>query len=145
MTGNARAARVAAQMQRALAALLRRGVKDPRVGNATVTRLTMSPDLSVARVHVLPFASSDARAGEQLLAGLRSAGGYLRGQLARELKLRHAPQLEFELDQDLERALHLTELIERAVAGDARAAGGSGAASGESGEADSNPQESQEK
>jgi ribosome-binding factor A len=141
MSGNARAARVAAQMQRALAALLRRGVKDPRVGNPTVTRLTMNADLSVARVYVLPFAAADARAGEQLLAGLRSAGGYLRGQLARELKLRHAPQLEFELDQELERAQHLTELIGRAVADDARAAGESGSA-GEAGGADSNPQES---
>jgi len=123
MTGNARAARVAAQMQRALAALLRRGVKDPRVGNVTVTHLTVSPDLSVAQVHVLPFASTDAHAAEQMLAGLDSAAGYLRGQLARELKLRHAPQLQFALDRDLERAHHLTELIDRAVAGDARGAG----------------------
>jgi len=121
MTGNARAARVAAQMQRALAALLRRGVKDPRVGNVTVTHLTVSPDLSVAQVHVLPFASTDAHAAEQMLAGLHSAAGYLRGQLARELALRHAPQLQFVLDHDLERAHHLTELIDRAVAGDARA------------------------
>ncbi|MGH8205287.1 MAG: 30S ribosome-binding factor RbfA [Steroidobacteraceae bacterium] len=141
MTGNARAARVASQMQRALAALLRRGVKDPRVGNVTVTRLDVSTDLTVARVYVLPFATSDAHAAEQMLAGLHSAGGFLRGQLARELKLRHAPQLEFALDVEIERAHHLTELIERAVAGDTRGA----EADRSAGELDSDKEEQHEK
>ncbi len=139
MTGNARAARVAAQMQRALAGLLRRGVKDPRVGNVTVTRLEVSADLTTARVFVMPFATSDARAAEQMLAGLHSAAGYLRGQLTRELKLRHAPQLEFALDLEIERAHHLTELIERAVASDARGAGA------DSDAAASTPEENPEK
>jgi len=119
MTGNpARAARIASQMQRALAPLLRRDVKDPRVGNVTVTAVTLAPDLSLATVYVLPFADrgTDAPA---MLAGLDSAAGYLRGQLARELKLRHAPRLQFRLDVQLERAHQLSTLIDRAVADDA--------------------------
>ena len=113
---NARTSRIASQVQRSLATLLRRGVKDPRVGNATITAVEVASDLSFARIHVLPFASSQS--GEDLLAGLRSAAGYLRGELARELKLRHMPRLEFQLDVVLEGAHKLTKLIEGAVKSD---------------------------
>lgn len=116
MSNAARASRIAAQMQRSLAVLLRRGVKDPRVGNVTITAVVLAPDLSVARVHFLPFAGEHA--ADEVLSGLRSAAGYLRGELARDLKLRHAPRIEFQLDTDLERAQHLTQLIDRAVKGD---------------------------
>jgi ribosome-binding factor A len=119
MTGNpARQARIASQIQRALVLLLRRGVKDPRVGNVTVTAVTLASDLTSATVHVLPFAArgTDAPA---MLAGLESAAGYLRSQLARELKLRHVPRLQFQLDEQIERAHHLTTLIDHAIADDA--------------------------
>jgi ribosome-binding factor A len=117
-----RTSRIAAQMQRSLATLLRRGVKDPRVGNVTVTAVDVANDLSYARIQVLPFAGEHP--AEQVLTGLRSAAGYLRGQLARELKLRHAPRLEFHLDTAIEGAQQLTQLIERAVQADrARGAG----------------------
>ena len=90
----------------------------------TVTAVTLAPDLSVAQIDVLPFASTAAPASAstqaELLAGLRSAAGYLRGSLARELKLRHAPRLEFRLDTQLGQAHRLSELIDRAVASDQR-------------------------
>lgn len=111
-----RASRIAAQMQRSLAELLRRGVKDPRVGNVTITAVVLAPDLSVARVHFLPFGG--LHSGDQVLSGLRSASGFLRGELARELKLRHAPRIEFQLDTDIERAAQLTQLIDSAVKAD---------------------------
>jgi len=113
---NARAARIAAQMQRSLAELLRRHVKDPRVGNVTITAVVLASDLSVAHIHFLPFVA--AHGADEVLAGLRSASGFLRGELARELKLRHAPRLEFELDTDIERAQHLSSLIDGAVKAD---------------------------
>jgi ribosome-binding factor A len=113
---NARIARIAAQMQRTLAQLLRRDVKDPRVGNVTVTAVVLANDLSVARVHFLPFAGEHPSA--EVLSWLRSAAGFLRGELARDLELRHAPRLEFVLDTDLERAQHLSSLIDGAVRSD---------------------------
>jgi ribosome-binding factor A len=113
---NARNARIAAQMQRTLVELLRREVKDPRVGNVTITAVVLANDLSVARVHFLPFAG--ALPSTEVLAGLRSAAGFLRGELARQLELRHAPRLEFEIDTNLEQAQQLSSLIERAVRSD---------------------------
>src|SRR5580704_12632018 len=101
----ARTSRIASQVQRSLAELLRRGVKDPRVGNLTITAVEVAKDLSFARVHVLPFASAQPAA--DLLEGLRSAAGYLRGELARELKLRHMPRLDFQIDQVIDKAHRL--------------------------------------
>jgi ribosome-binding factor A len=124
-----RTARIESQMQRALAALLMRGVKDPRVGNVTVTAVSVQKDLSAARVWFLPFGKVADPAAQ--LEGLASAAGFLRGEVARQLGLRHAPKLEFILDTGLEQAVHLTQLIDRAVASDRAhvpaAEGGTGA------------------
>ena len=103
-------------MQRVLAELIAREVKDPRVGSVTITQVRLVPDMSSARVFFAPFASSHPP--EEVLAGLTRAGGFLRGEVGRRLKLRHAPRLEFTLDDTAERAAHLTGLIDRAVAGD---------------------------
>ena len=109
-------------MQRTLAALVPRAVKDPRVGNLTITAVALLEDLSAARVWFLPFGKT--RAVDEQLAGLKSAAGFLRGELARQLGLRHAPRLEFLLDTTLEQAQSLTRLINAAVAADRAHEGG---------------------
>ena len=114
-----RAVRVASQVHRSLALRLRE-VKDPRVGNVTVTTVNVAADLTVAYVQVLPFGSPSAAAHppDETLAGLRSAAGYLRGAVGRDLHLRRAPRLEFAIDEQLEQAHRLTELIDQAVSAD---------------------------
>lgn len=124
-----RQARIGAQMQRALAALLQRGVKDPRVGRLTVTAVDVQQDLSSARVYYLPFGQVADPQGQ--LEGLRSAAGFLRGEVARQLGLRHAPRLEFVPDTQLEQATHLTQLIDAAIASDRAHAAGAGEGAGE--------------
>jgi ribosome-binding factor A len=114
---SARHQRLESQMRRSLAGLLREA-KDPRVGNVTVTEVSLAPDLGHARVFVLPFggtADDVAAAAPPMLAGLGHAAGFLRGELGRALQLRHAPRLEFVLDETLDRAAHLTALIDSAV------------------------------
>ena len=115
---NSRHQRIAAQMQRTLAELVPRAVKDPRVGHLTITSVSVLEDLSVARIWFLPF-GKNVNVEEQL-AGLRSAAGFLRGEIARQLGLRHAPRLEFLIDTALEQAQALTQLINSAVANDRR-------------------------
>jgi ribosome-binding factor A len=115
---NSRHQRIEAQMQRTLAALVPRAVKDPRVGNLTITAVSLLEDLSAARIWFLPF--GEGRRVEEQLAGLQSAAGFLRGEVARQLGLRHAPRLEFLLDTTLEHAQSLTRLINSAVASDRR-------------------------
>jgi len=108
--------RIEAQMQRTLALLLPRAVKDPRVGPVTVTAVRLNADKSVATVYFLPFGGRQA--AQEVLAGLQSSAGYLRGEVGRQLALRHAPRLDFQIDTDLERAQHLTGLIDQATARD---------------------------
>jgi ribosome-binding factor A len=112
MAGN-RPQRVEAQIQRVLAAMLPREVKDPRVGPLTVTQVTLSPDKSVARVFVVPFAEGP-EAHPELLGGLRAAAGFLRGEVGRRVGLRHAPRLEFALDDSFDRAARLESLLAEA-------------------------------
>jgi ribosome-binding factor A len=88
-------------------------LKDPRVGFVTVTDVKTSPDLRHAHVHVSVLGSEEER--EASLEGLRSAHGYLQRRVARELRLKHTPELDFVLDLTAERAFHLEEIIRREV------------------------------
>jgi ribosome-binding factor A len=115
----ARHGRIEAEMQRVLSELIAREVKDPRVGNVTITAVDVATDLSTAKVYFTPFAS--ASSPEEVREGLTRAGGFLRGQVGRRLGLRHAPRLEFVFDESLDRAAHLTALIDQAVASDRKA------------------------
>ena len=123
-----RTQRIESEIQRVLATLIAREVKDPRVGNVTVTAVSVAPDMGSARVFFTPFAS--LHSPEEVHAGLSRAAGFLRGQLGRRLALRHAPRLEFVFDESVESAARLTHLIDQAVAEDraSSAADPSGAA-----------------
>ena len=112
-----RSRRVEAEIQRLLAELVRREVKDPRVGAVTITAVEVSRDLSHAKVFFLPFAG--ARDQTAVGAALGSAAGFLRVQLKRQLKMRHVPELHFVADETIEHGAQLSALINSAVAHDA--------------------------
>jgi ribosome-binding factor A len=86
-------------------------LKDPRVGFVTVTDVKTSTDLRHARVYVSVLGSDDERAAS--IDGLQSAHGYLQARVARELHMKHTPQLDFLLDDTAEKADRLERLIER--------------------------------
>ena len=111
-----RHSRIEAQMQRVLADLISREVKDPRVGNVTITAVEVAHDLATARIFFVPFAGGQEPAA--VAEGLARASGFLRGAVGRQVGLRHAPRLSFVFDDSLDKAMHLTDLIERAVASD---------------------------
>ena len=106
MAGKARQQRIGAEMQRVLAELISREVRDPRVGMVTLTAVQVAPDLSVARVLFVPFGGRQET--DEVQEGLARAAGYLRGEVGRRLSLRHAPRLEFVFDESIERADRLT-------------------------------------
>ena len=111
-----RHSRIEAQMQRVLADLISREVKDPRIGNVTITAVEVAQDLATARIFFVPFAGTHDP--QEVAEGLARAGGFLRGAVGRQLALRHAPRLTFVFDDTLDKAVHLTQLIDRAVAAD---------------------------
>ncbi len=112
-----RTRRIEAELLRTLAELVRREVKDPRVGPVTLTAVQVSPDASHATVYFLPF--DPTRSVEAVGAALASAAPFLRHELRNRIKIRHVPELHFTPDESIERAAKLSALISTAVKSDA--------------------------
>lgn len=122
-----RTRRIADQIQRDLSQLIRDEIKDPRLGMFTVQSVEVSRDLSHAKVYISVMGDEQVRI--DTLAVLTRAAGYLRKLLGKEMRLRIIPQLHFIHDDSLDRGLHMSSLIAKAVAEDAshhQAAGGDG-------------------
>ncbi len=114
MANFARVERIAQQIQREIAELVRLQINDPRVRLVTITGVEVARDYSHAKVFFTRLDGKHAEAQQ----GLESAGGFLRSQLAHSIKLRVMPQLHFVYDASVERGSHLSQLIDQAVASD---------------------------
>jgi ribosome-binding factor A len=112
-----RTRRVEEQILRLLAELVRREVKDPRVGPVTLTAVEVSRDMSHAKVFFLPF--DQQRDPAEVGRALGSAAGFLRAHLRKLLTMRQVPELHFLPDESIERALKLSALINTAIREDA--------------------------
>jgi ribosome-binding factor A len=106
-----RSRRVGQQLQRALSELIRRDVRDPRLGMVTLTDVRMSSDLSYATVYYSVL-GADPKEAQQVLD---SAADMLRGPLGRALGIRHSPELRFVHDELIEGGARLSALISKAV------------------------------
>lgn len=115
-----RSRRIAEQVHRELSDIIRLELKDPRVGMITLTDVEVSQDGAHATVYFTLL--GDATRIDEASSGLRHAAGHLRSQLARRMKLRIVPQLQFEHDPSVERGMRLSQLIDAAVADDAKRA-----------------------
>lgn len=115
--------RIADQMQRDLAELLRSSMKDPRIGMVTVNQVVVAKDLGFADVYVtlLTVDDLDADAAEvkSTIKVLNGAAGFLRSELGRMIKLRTIPQLRFHFDASVKRGRQLDNLISQARKKDA--------------------------
>ena len=110
-----RGARIADQIQRELAEIIRTQLKDPRVGMVTITDIELSADQSHAKIFFTCLQSGDAEVTRQAL--VRGAG-FLRTRLAQALFTRTVPELHFAFDESVERGMRLSSLIDEAVASD---------------------------
>ena len=104
-----RGERIGALVQQEVARRLREEIKDPRVESITITRVTMSPDLSVARVFYIPFAGAPDT--PEIRGALKDAGRRLRGSVGRALGIRSAPEIRFEHDRNVEHAARMEEVF----------------------------------
>jgi ribosome-binding factor A len=104
-----RADRIAHRISEEVTLLLRQGVNDPRVGNISILGVSVTDDLSVARIRWLPFAGIGNRA--EIAEGLKAVAPQIRGPVGRALGIRHAPELRFELDKNVEYAAHMDALF----------------------------------
>lgn len=110
--------RIADQMQRDLAELIRSSLKDPRIGMITVNSVEVARDLGYADVYVTLLTVDDLDADseqvKQTIKILNGAAGFLRTELGRLIKLRMIPQLRFHFDASVKRGRQLDQLITQA-------------------------------
>jgi ribosome-binding factor A len=104
--------RVADQIQRDLAELIARELKDPRVGMVTINAVEVTPDYAHAKV----FFSLLTGNPDETLEGLNAAAGFLRNGLFKRLHIHTVPTLHFVFDRTTERAADMNALISKAVA-----------------------------
>jgi len=109
--GQGRPQRLGDLIQRDLAELIRLELRDPRVAMLTLTSVDVSPDMSHAKVF---FTLLDKDRLEDTLHGLKRSAGFLRSQLARRVSMYTIPELRFQYDETIERADHLSRLIDEA-------------------------------
>lgn len=109
--GFQRSDRVAEQVRRDLADLLRTELKDPRVGMISLTSVELTPDYAHAKVF---FTTLNAEHLSDIEQGLKRASGFLRRELGRRIHIHTLPELHFIYDNSLERGSSLSQLIDQA-------------------------------
>ena len=92
-----------------LSQLLLREVSDPRLRDITITEVALDPELMVAKVYV--SAMGDEQRETEVMQGLRRAGGYLRREVGRRIRLRNTPELHFNWDNTLAYADRINAII----------------------------------
>ena len=103
--------RINAEVQRELSNIIRNEVKDPRIHMLTsVVSVIVAPDLKTCKAYISVLGSTEE--GEATVAGLKSAEGFIRSQLAKNLNFRNTPQIQFILDQSIEYGVNMTRKIE---------------------------------
>lgn len=103
--------RVNAEVQHELANLIREGIKDPRIHPMTlVTAVEVAPDLKTCRAYISVMGNEEAK--NNTIAGLKSAEGYIRRQLAKNINLRNTPEIRFILDESIEYGVAMSKLID---------------------------------
>ena len=111
--------RIGDQMQRELAQLIQREVKDPRVGLVTINAVKVSKDLGYADIYVSLLTTEELTEESPEVAGalqvLNKVSGFLRGQVGKAMKLRVIPQLRFHFDSLLNQSRKMDRLIREAV------------------------------
>jgi ribosome-binding factor A len=95
--------------------ILRRDMKDPRIGFVSVTDVELSPDLRHARIFVSIYGDADTKA--RTMTVLTSAAGFVRTELAHRIRLRRMPEVTFRLDESIEHGDRVNRLL-RQVAGE---------------------------
>ncbi len=104
-----RAERVGDLIRREISEMLIRGIKDPRIGLVTITRVRISDDLRAAKVYFSALGDEDDH--RRSLQGLNSAKGFIKREVGRRLHLRYVPEIVFKFDPSLEYADHMNRLI----------------------------------
>lgn len=113
-----RSDRVAQELQKEIAVILQREVKDPRVGMVTVSDVEISRDLAYAKIFVTFLFDNDLEAIKQGMKGLEKASPYIRTLVGKAMRLRIVPELRFVYDESLVEGMRMSNLVSNVIKND---------------------------
>ncbi len=102
--------RLSSEIVKETSRILLSEMRDPRLGFVTVTRAKVSDDFRHARIFVSVMGSP--REKKLSMAGLRHAQGFVQAELSRRIKMRVFPEVRFELDESIEKAFKMTQILD---------------------------------
>ncbi|MEC5319466.1 30S ribosome-binding factor RbfA [Brenneria populi subsp. brevivirga] len=114
-----RTQRVAQEMQKEIAIIIQREVKDPRIGMATVSGVEVSRDLAYAKVFVTFLNDNEPEQVKAAVKALQDASGFIRMLLGKAMRLRVVPELTFSYDNSLVEGMRMSNLVTNVVRHDA--------------------------
>ena len=112
-----RTQRVSQQIQKEIALILQREIKDPRLGMVTVSGVDVSRDLAYAKIFVT-FLTTGEQTPKESLEALNEAAGYIRSLLGKAIRLRVTPEVTFFYDESLTEGMRISNLVSQAVKSD---------------------------
>ena len=99
------------ELLKELSNIIRSEIKDPRINPMTsVVSVEVAPDLKTCKAYISVL--GDEKSQQDTIAGLKSAEGYIRRELARTVNLRNTPEIKFILDQSIEYGINMSKLID---------------------------------
>ncbi|XBS70459.1 30S ribosome-binding factor RbfA [Acerihabitans sp. KWT182] len=110
-----RTQRVSQEMQKEIAIILQREIKDPRVGMATVSAVEVSRDLAYAKVFVTFLNDNEPQQIKTGINALQDAAGFIRSLLGKAMRLRVVPELTFAYDNSLVEGMRMSNLVSQVV------------------------------
>lgn len=111
--------RINEEVLRELSQIIRSDIKDPRIHSMTsVVSVEVAPDLKTCKAYISVL--GDKQVQQDTLAGLKSAEGYIRRALAKNINLRNTPQITFIMDQSIEYGVYMSHLIDQVSHSDSR-------------------------
>ena len=103
--------RINGEVLKELSNIIRSEIKDPRINPMTsVVSVEVAPDLKTCKAYISVL--GDEKSQPDTIAGLKSAEGYIRRELARTVNLRNTPEIKFILDQSIEYGINMSKLID---------------------------------
>lgn len=102
--------KVSNQISKQLAIILQKKVKDPRVGMVSINEVKVSGDLSIAKIYVTSIQDDNHK---QVAQSLNSMSGFLRSELAGQIKIRNIPELRFYEDKVMESSKEIESILDK--------------------------------
>ncbi len=104
-----RSNRLAETLKQEISQLIREELKDPRIGFVTVTSVEVADDLGNAKVYISVL--GDSQQAKDSLDALKRAAGFVRSEIGKRVRLRHAPEIVFKYDTSIEHGAHIAQLL----------------------------------